>query len=138
MLALNNWLLDGKLNSGGKPDYQTHKKDRVTRGKYFKADQLTQDSGTPSDRTLNEATQSAIALVDDQLFEDGNTRMFVLVILEYIATLGALYPRNPVRIYWIIAQRHRGGRHDPSVLNAQVDKEVRGSLFRPTGGLTQC
>ncbi|KAE8153017.1 hypothetical protein BDV25DRAFT_44734 [Aspergillus avenaceus] len=136
LLALNNWLLDGKLPSGGKPDYQPHKKDWVARGNYFKADQLKQDTGTPNDATMNEVTRSALALVDDQVFIDGNTRTSVLVILEYLATLGSLYTRDPVRIYWILAQRHSSGRYDPAKIQQDLIKEVRGSLFRPPGGVT--
>lgn len=66
-----------------------------------------------------------------------STRTAVLVILEYLASVGILYNRDPIRIYWILAQRESEyDTYDPQTAVCDVVKEVGGSNYRPNGGIT--
>ena len=66
-----------------------------------------------------------------------STRTAVLVILEYLASVGILYNRDPIRIYWILAQREpEDDTYDPQNAVRDVVKEVGDSNYRPEGGIT--
>ncbi|KAH8701883.1 hypothetical protein BGW36DRAFT_424181 [Talaromyces proteolyticus] len=137
LLALNNWLFDGSLSDGGKPNYQPHRDQYLRRGEYFKVSELNQGTGAPSRTAIKELSRSAVSLADNQIFVDGNTRMAVFVILEYLASVGVLYSRDPVRIYWILARRESDEeRYDPADAVEAVAKEVGDSTYRPNGGVS--
>ena len=66
-----------------------------------------------------------------------STRTAVLVILEYLASVGILYNRDPIRIYWILAQREpEDDTYDPQNAVRNVVKEVGDSNYRPNEGVT--
>ena len=66
-----------------------------------------------------------------------STRTAVLVILEYLASVGVLYNRDPIRIYWILAQREpEYDTYDPKDAVRDVVKEVGDSSYRADGGVT--
>ena len=66
-----------------------------------------------------------------------STRTAVLIILEYLASVGILYTRDPIRIYWILAQREtENDMYDPKDAVRDVVKEVGDSNYRPNEGIT--
>ena len=73
-----------------------------------------------------------------QIFNDlDSTRTAVLVILEYLASVGVLYNRDPIRIYWVLAQREpEYDTYDPKDVVRDVVKEVGDSNYRADGGVT--
>ena len=66
-----------------------------------------------------------------------STRTAVLVLLEYLASVGILYTRDPIRIYWILAQREpEDDKYEPKSAVRDVVKEVGDSNYRQDGGVT--
>lgn len=66
-----------------------------------------------------------------------STRTAALVILEYLASVGILYNRDPIRIYWILAQREpEYDTYDPKTAVRDVVKEEGDSNYRTDGGVT--
>lgn len=133
LLALNNWILGGKLAGGGTPAYRSPSLQAgVQRGYYFSPAVLNIGPTAPPLTALNELAKTALSIAHNQIFLDGNHRTATLAIVEYLASVGVQLRNSPARIYDILAKKDLVNNDANTI--AAVLKELKQNT-KPAGGL---
>jgi prophage maintenance system killer protein len=98
---------------------------QVVQGNYFRYS-ILKDANLST--TIYEAAHSMVYMVRNQTFENGNHRTAILLLLDYLNSIGATYTADPLALYLELADPLRLSRAEAALfidqLAATIEKSV--------------